>query len=422
MDVDLLDDERQLLSTLSVFADGWTVGAAASVSELTEDRTLDLLDALAGHSLVSVDAAEAVPRFRMLTAVRELAAERLADAANQTRAEERHAAYFAALVNGGDGQAERQGEWVDRLRIEEQNLRVAIRWFFTHDITPLPHLFRALWLYWQMSDRMPEGRAFIDELRLRTDPLDDRARAEVLFTWAVTACAVGDDEGALAAIDGIGRLEDTVDDPSLASALQLAIAWTLPIRDDLEGALAAASSALQGFRERNEPFVALAVLTVGMLEMSLRRDDAARRYFLEVKELGDRFGNVWLTSTAGTQLASLAVGAGRLDPARALLLEAVESIEGTNVSTLTATFALVAFAHLALAEGDTREAAIALGAVEGLRTREVLLPWPVTRRGEADVADRLAERADPAVVAEGRATGSTLQRRDALALVRDGSR
>ena len=82
---------------------------------------------------------------------------------------------------------------------EEQNLRVAIRWFFTHDITPLPHLFRALWLFWQKSDRMPEGRAWIDELRLRTDPLDDRARAEVLFTWAVTACAVGDDDGALVA-------------------------------------------------------------------------------------------------------------------------------------------------------------------------------------------------------------------------------
>ena len=244
----------------------------------------------------------------------------------------------------------------------------------------------------------------------------------MLFTWAVTACAIGDDEGALAAIDGIGRLHDTVDDPSLASALQLAIAWTLPIRDDLEGALSAASSALQGFRERNEPFVALAALTVGLLEMSLGRDDAASPYFLEVKELGDRFGNVWLTSTAGTQLASLAVGAGRLDQARALLIEAVESIEGTNVSTLTATFALVAFARLGLAEGTPRQAAIALGAVEGLRTREVLLPWPATRRGEADVAARLAQRADPGVVAEGRAIGSTLLKRDALALVRNRSR
>ena len=39
---------------LSVFADGWTLDAAARVGGRTEDETLDLLDALAGHSLVSV--------------------------------------------------------------------------------------------------------------------------------------------------------------------------------------------------------------------------------------------------------------------------------------------------------------------------------------------------------------------------------
>src|SRR5262249_10000643 len=38
--VDLLDDlQQELLSTLSVFADGWTVAAAASVSEQNEDQT-----------------------------------------------------------------------------------------------------------------------------------------------------------------------------------------------------------------------------------------------------------------------------------------------------------------------------------------------------------------------------------------------
>jgi hypothetical protein len=39
---------------------------------------------------------------------------------------------------------ERQVEWADRLGVEEENLRVAIRWFFTHDITPLPHASRPL--------------------------------------------------------------------------------------------------------------------------------------------------------------------------------------------------------------------------------------------------------------------------------------
>ena len=251
----LLDDkERELVEALSVFADGWTIDAATRVVGRTEDETLDLLDALAGHSLVSVVADDAGPRFRMLVTVRELAAERLAAGDDGADVARRHAEYFAELVADVSWPAERQVEWADRLGVEEENLRVAIRWFFAHDVTPLPHMFRVLWLFWQMRDRMTEGRAWIDELRPRVDTLDEHARAEVLFIWAVTAVEVGDDASALAAIDAIERFDGPVDDPHLQSALQLAIAWTLPIRDDFDGALEAASAALDGFRRRDEPF------------------------------------------------------------------------------------------------------------------------------------------------------------------------
>ncbi len=143
--VGLLDDaEQHMLATLSIFVEGWTVEAAVHVSGLTEDRTLDLLDSLAGHSLVSVDATDAGPRFRMLAAIRELAAERLAAGADLADVERRHAEYFGALVENADWPAERQAEWAERLRTEEGNLGVAIRWFFTHDIAPLPHIFLIL--------------------------------------------------------------------------------------------------------------------------------------------------------------------------------------------------------------------------------------------------------------------------------------
>ena len=268
--------EQHMLATLSVFVDGWTIDAAVHVSDLTEDRALDLLDALAGHSLVHVDATDAGPRFHMLAAVRELAAERLAASADLADVERRHAEYFGALVENADWPAERQAEWAERLRTEEENLRIAIRWFLTHDITPLPHIFRILWLFWQMRGRMPEGRAWIDEVQLRADALDDRAQAELLFTSAVTAVEVGDDDSALAAVEGLERLQGRIDDPYLESAAQLAVSWILPIVDDFDGALQAASTALDGFRQQNEPFMAFAALTVGMVEMTLGRDEAAQ--------------------------------------------------------------------------------------------------------------------------------------------------
>ena len=130
----------------------------------------------------------------MLASIRELAAERLAASADRADVERRHAEYFGALVENADWPAERQAEWAERLRTEEGNLGVAIRWFFTHDIAPLPHMFRILWLFWQIRDRMPEGRAWIEELLQRADALDERAQAELLLISAVTAAEVGDDD------------------------------------------------------------------------------------------------------------------------------------------------------------------------------------------------------------------------------------
>lgn len=414
----LLDDlERELVEALSVFADGWSIDAATRVAARTEDETLDLLDALAGHSLVSVVADNGGPRFRMLATVRELAAERLAAGNAGTRVARRHAEYFAELVTDVSWPAERQVEWADRLGVEEENLRVAIRWFFTHDITPLPHLFRVLWLFWQMRDRMTEGRDWIDELRPRAGSLDVHARAEVLFTWAVTAVEVGDDTAALAAIDAIERVDEPVDDPHLQSALQLAVAWTLPIRDDLDGALAAASAALDGFRRRDEPFVAFAELTVGMLEMALGRPDSAWAHLERVDNLGSRYGNNWLEASARTQLASLAASAGDPEAARTLLGRSVDAIDASHLSTLTLTFALVTAAQLVLAD-DPRRAATALGAAHGLRRRAGLAAWPLTRRRERQLVALVTEESDPAMYDAAFAAGAELNARAALALVR----
>ena len=419
--IGLLDDaERKMLTTLSVFAEGWTIGAATHVSGLPEEQTLDLLDALTRHSLVSVDSSNAEPRFRMLSSIRELAAERLAAGPDRATVERRHAEYFGALVENADWPLQRQAEWAERLKAEEGNLGVAIRWFLNHDLTPLPHMFRILWLFWQMRDRLPDGRAWIQELRLRADALDDRARTELSLVSVVTAVEVGDDKGALAEVTGLERLAGRIDDPSLKSATQLALSWVRPIVDDLEGALQAALTALDGFRRRNEPFMGWAVFTAGLLELALGRHDAAHVHLAEASALGGQLGNHWLGSSARTQLASHAVATGHLDEARALLRESVDTREDAKLSTQTLTFSLIAHAQLVLAEGDCRQAALALGAADGLRQRAGLRPWPSTRRSEAELRARVAGKLGPEVMEQVFADGSRLDRTAAIALVREG--
>jgi len=283
-------------------------------------------------------------------------------------------------------------------------------------------MFRILWLFWQMRDGMPEGRAWSQQLQRRADELNDRGKTELLLISAVTAAEVGDDEGALTALGGIERLQDRIDDPYLESAAQLAISWTVPLRGDLDGALQAASKALDGFGQQNVPFKGWAALTVGLLEATLGRDDPARAHLTEANELGSRFGNHWLESSARAQLATLAVRAGRLGEARALLVDSVHASEDAKLSTQTVTFSLVASAQLALAQGDARRAAMALGAADGLRKRVGLRAWPSMRRGEEDLVDRVVHGLDPEAFAHAFAAGSKFNRREAVALVASSER
>lgn len=353
----------------------------------------------------------------MLVSVRDFAAERLGASADQAEVERRHAQYFGALVESADLPAERQAEWAERMRTEEGNVRVAIRWFFNHDIAPLPHIFRVLWLYWQMRDRLPEGRAWIEELLLRADSMDDRAQAELWLTAAVTAVEVGDDVSALAAFEGIGELEGRIDDPYLECAAQLAFSWILPIVDDFEGSLRAATTALEGFRQQKEPFMALAALTVGILEMIFGRDDAARGYLVEANDLGVRFGNNLLQAAALTVLTAIEVRAGRLDEARALVVESLGPTEDTELCTIPVTFSLVGYAHIALADGDAQGAATALGAVDALRQRAGLRAWPIARRAEAELMARVVQAIESDAYDDAFAAGSELNHRGAVALV-----
>lgn len=413
--IELLDAaQAQALADLSVFVGGWTVDAAAHVADVTEDHALDLLDALAGNSLVEVEVGTAEPRFRMLESVRELAAEQLGAGERGAEVERRHASHYAALVADNDWPMEGQAAWADRLLVEEGNVRAAIRWLFVHDVTPLPHLFRVLWLFWQMRDRMPEGQAWVEELRSAADPLDEQARAELLLISAVTAVEVGDDDRAFSTVDELWALRRTTDDAYLESAAALALSWILPLADDMEGALEAATAAVDGFRRQNQPFLAFAALTVGMVQMVLGRDEEARVALDEVLLLGERMDNSWLTAAARGQLASLAVRTGHPDQAWDLLVSATSSAGDTEESTLTMTVALVARAQLALAQGDPTTAATALGAADGLRRRKGLQAWPSTRRGEADLTERVAGELGPDAFRTAFEAGSRLAPADLL--------
>jgi hypothetical protein len=390
---------------------------------MDEERTLELTEVLARHSLIYLDVASVDPRSRMLETVREFVAERLAARPDADAIRRRHAEHYRTLVEETDVRLRGVGhnELLERLEAEAGNLAATVRWYLAHDSSPLPHMFRVLWLFWELSDRMGEARPWVEQLLPGADSLEPQARAELLWTAAVTAEEVGDDEAALAAARRLAPLLEGIDDPYLRAVSQLAIAWALPIADDFEGALQQALDSLQRIRTQDEPYwTAVALLSAGYLETAVGRADDGLRHMREARNMAERFDLVWLEAWSRVQLGRLAVDQGRLEEGQALLAEALD-LSLTSQNTRNVALCLAGFARLALAQGDLERAALMAGAAQGLLKRAGLRAWPMLRRGDAElearVRDALGEdRFEPLF-----ATGSQLKQQEALAALRDSS-
>jgi predicted ATPase len=419
----LEDAERSLLETTAVFVDGWTTDAAAAVSGLGEDRTLDLTEALARHSLIQIDSPGRRPRPRMLETVREFIAERLAARPDAAEIEHRHADYYRALA----GQADRplrgpgQNEWMELLQVEAGNLAAAVRWYLAHDPALLPHMFRALYPWWSLRDHQAETRPWVDQLLPAVGSLDSQARAELLWIATVLAGDMGDDPAALVARQGLGPLVEEIRDPFLRAVSHLAMAWTSPIAGDLDGALGEASASLTELRAQDEPFwTALAAFTAGCIETTAGRYDDALRHLSEVRDLAEGFDGTWLTAGSRVQLGILNVVRGRLDEAKGLLNEAL-SLSLASRSAPFVALTLSAYARLEFAEGAPERAARLEGAAEGLRERVGLQAWPMLRQGEAELVTQIRQTLDAHRFDQAFSAGTRLSQQEAVAAVGDRS-
>ena len=420
--VGLLDyAERSLLETVTVFVDGWTIGAAAQVAGLQEDRVLDLTEALARHSLVQIDSPEHGPRSRLLETVREFIAERLSARGDFAEVQRRHADYYRGLTEQADQPLRGlgHGEWLELLEVESGNLNAAVGWYLAHDSTPLPHMFRVLYPHWAVRDRIAEARTWVQRLLPSADHLGSKGRAELLWAALVTAVETGDDKSALAVRGQLAPMLAGIQDPCFRAVAELVMAWAAPIADDFDGALQGATEALARLRQLDEPYwTAIALATTGFLETGAGRYEDALGRLLDARELSERSENPFLRAISRIWLGTLAVARGRPEEARVLLAESLDLSLATH-STHTVTLCLVGFVRLAFSEGEVEWAARLTGAAEGLRRRAGLKVWPPLRRGEAELVARLRESLGTDRFSQAFAAGSRLNLHEAVAAVRN---
>ena len=126
------ETERAVFRRLSVFAGGFTLGAAERVCAgggIEEDDVLDLLTRLIDKSLVSVaEYGGAEARYRPLETVRQYGWEKLLESGEAEGARRRHAGYYLALAEEAEPELSgaQEGIWLERLEAEHPNLRAAL--------------------------------------------------------------------------------------------------------------------------------------------------------------------------------------------------------------------------------------------------------------------------------------------------------
>ena len=126
----LSDDERQFFRRLSVFAGGWSLEAANSMSDpIPGISTLDLLAQLRDKSFIVVERQPGKEaRYTMLETLREYAREKLEAAEETTHAHEQHFEFFHRLAHNAQLYGPEKQVWLDRLEADYDNIRAAVNW------------------------------------------------------------------------------------------------------------------------------------------------------------------------------------------------------------------------------------------------------------------------------------------------------
>ena len=117
------------------------------------------------------------PRYRLLETVRRYAAERLAEAAEREAVHAAHAAHYLALAGAAHPD---QVAWLDRLELEHDNLRAALRRLLDGSPEDGGRLAGLLWPFWYRRGHYSEARVWLERAAGLADRMSPPVRVGVL--------------------------------------------------------------------------------------------------------------------------------------------------------------------------------------------------------------------------------------------------
>jgi predicted ATPase len=404
----LSEIEQQLFSRLAVFRGGCTLDSAEEVA----GADLDTLHSLVDKSLLR----HTGERFWMLETIREYATEQLDALGEDEALERRHAAWYLALAEEAEPNAEFDPAWLARLEAEQDNFRGALdRLEAAGDSDLALRLAGALTDLWE-AGHVAEGRQRLERLLARGEsPSAGRARA--LAGAAVLARQSGDASTAKArAAEACALYSELGDTRGIANAT-VTLGLALADEGDFSRARELFEESVRLCRDAGDEDNALFASRL-LAWMHEELGDRERAWTLYEHNLGwaRALGNKPLESQTLGAVASMALDQGRAGDAVSLLKDVLR-IDRDLGARLQTSLDLTRFARaLAFAGGEDTEAAKLLSCAEAAREEMGAGGMPYLVRNHEEALAIIRTRLDDDVFAEAWQAGAKLTVDEAVAL------
>ena len=237
----LSEEEKILFRRLSVFAGGRTLEAIEAVCN--PDGELDVFEAVSSlldKSLLRRETTEdGEARFVMLETIHDYAREKLDESREADEFRRRHAEFFLALAKEAEEglRGAEQARWNDRLEVEEDNTRRALRWALaSEDARVALGIAGGVHRFWFVRGRFEEGLNWLRQAVRIDAPHADALRAYALHALANLAIWNGRDEEALQAAEASLALSEPSGDSRTAARALNALGMLALLRGELEEA------------------------------------------------------------------------------------------------------------------------------------------------------------------------------------------
>ncbi|KAA1428660.1 ATP-binding protein [Nocardioides antri] len=291
-------EERRLWQRASVFAGGFDLAAAEAIcsgDELPREAVLDVVASLVDKSILNREDHGASARYLMLDTLREYGGTRHAASGEERSTRERHRRYFASIADDPVfGPSAR--EVLDRLRLEQGNLRAALEFCATdpEQVVPGLDLASSLWKFWTAIGAFAEGRTWLGRLLDGAPQEAGPSHARALCTAGWLASLQNDLSTAAELLQRSATEAADLGDRSLDGYLALFSGGIATSEGRNAEARASYEQALEAFRATGEPTgIVMTLRRLAMAESMEGRHDRAAAYYEECLQVCNDHGEVW---------------------------------------------------------------------------------------------------------------------------------